>query len=237
MLSGRYPSDDFADLRPRLTWDRLRERGHARARARSESPSPTAARFPIAASTACSSRASAAPGRASASSTRRWSSRAASARRSCSAPRAGASSRSLTTACSCRLPRASPARCRSGRRTRSAGRWSSDARSARSCARSWPCRLLPAIERLVAPPRSRRAGGREPAALSRRSDHGRRRRARRPHGAHRALPRRARRLARLRPLARSAAASTPRGRWPSSNAPAPKRGSTSKRCGPTTGSW
>ncbi len=23
MLSGRYPSDDFADLRPRLTWDRL----------------------------------------------------------------------------------------------------------------------------------------------------------------------------------------------------------------------
>src|SRR5206468_325705 len=24
MLSGRYPSDDFADLRPRLTWDRLK---------------------------------------------------------------------------------------------------------------------------------------------------------------------------------------------------------------------
>src|SRR5512145_907142 len=25
MLSGRYPSDDFADLRPRLTWDRLND--------------------------------------------------------------------------------------------------------------------------------------------------------------------------------------------------------------------
>ena len=23
MLSGRYPSDEFADLRPRLTWDRV----------------------------------------------------------------------------------------------------------------------------------------------------------------------------------------------------------------------
>jgi ATP-dependent Lhr-like helicase len=30
MLSGRYPSDDFADLRPRLTWDRLKNRLLAR---------------------------------------------------------------------------------------------------------------------------------------------------------------------------------------------------------------
>ncbi len=30
MLSGRYPSDDFADLRPRLTWDRLNNRLTAR---------------------------------------------------------------------------------------------------------------------------------------------------------------------------------------------------------------
>src|SRR4051794_4893565 len=30
MLSGRYPSDDFADLRPRLTWDRLKNRLAAR---------------------------------------------------------------------------------------------------------------------------------------------------------------------------------------------------------------
>jgi ATP-dependent Lhr-like helicase len=30
MLSGRYPSDDFADLRPRLTWDRLKNQLVAR---------------------------------------------------------------------------------------------------------------------------------------------------------------------------------------------------------------
>jgi ATP-dependent helicase Lhr and Lhr-like helicase len=30
MLSGRYPSDDFADLRPRLTWDRLKNEATAR---------------------------------------------------------------------------------------------------------------------------------------------------------------------------------------------------------------
>jgi ATP-dependent Lhr-like helicase len=30
MLSGRYPSDDFADLRPRITWDRLKNRLTAR---------------------------------------------------------------------------------------------------------------------------------------------------------------------------------------------------------------
>ncbi len=30
MLSGRYPSDDFADLRPRLTWDRLKDTVTAR---------------------------------------------------------------------------------------------------------------------------------------------------------------------------------------------------------------
>ena len=34
MLSGRYPSDEFADLRPRLTWDRLNARLSAREGAR-----------------------------------------------------------------------------------------------------------------------------------------------------------------------------------------------------------
>ncbi len=34
MLSGRYPSDDFADLRPRLTWDRLNNTATAREGAR-----------------------------------------------------------------------------------------------------------------------------------------------------------------------------------------------------------
>ena len=54
MLSGRYPSDEFAELRPRITWDRLRgTRARAR-RARSAWPSPTPAPSPTAASTACS---------------------------------------------------------------------------------------------------------------------------------------------------------------------------------------
>jgi ATP-dependent helicase Lhr and Lhr-like helicase len=34
MLSGRYPSDDFADLRPRITWDRLKNQVAAREGAR-----------------------------------------------------------------------------------------------------------------------------------------------------------------------------------------------------------
>jgi ATP-dependent helicase Lhr and Lhr-like helicase len=34
MLSGRYPSDDFADLRPRLTWDRIENMVTARAGAK-----------------------------------------------------------------------------------------------------------------------------------------------------------------------------------------------------------
>ena len=60
MLSGRYPSDDFADLRPRLTWDRLERHADRARRARSASRSSTAARFPTAGSTACSWSASAA---------------------------------------------------------------------------------------------------------------------------------------------------------------------------------
>ena len=54
MLSGRYPSDEFAELRPRVTWDRVDGTVVAPRRAPSGSPSPTAARFPTAGSTACS---------------------------------------------------------------------------------------------------------------------------------------------------------------------------------------
>ena len=107
--------------------------------------------------------------RASASSTRRWCSRAASARPSCSAPRPGASRRSPTTACSSRRRRASRARCRSGRARRRAGRSSSAARSARwsaRCRRSRPPRRSTRLEQRA---RSRSPGGREPAAVPRRS--------------------------------------------------------------------
>jgi ATP-dependent helicase Lhr and Lhr-like helicase len=111
---------------PALTWDRLKgtaqraRRGAARGRhQRRHDPRPRALRRVP--------RRRARPGAASASWTRRWSSRAASARPSCSAPRRGASRRSPTTACSSRPRPASRARCRSGRRTRRDGRSNSGA--------------------------------------------------------------------------------------------------------------
>jgi ATP-dependent Lhr-like helicase len=88
MLDGRYPSEEFGELRPRIVWDRVA--GTIRA------PSPTRARSPTAGYSPSTSRTAA----ASASSTRRWSTRRARARSSCSAPRAGGSRRSRATASS-----------------------------------------------------------------------------------------------------------------------------------------
>ena len=101
-----------------------------RAKAPSASRSPTAARFPTADCTASSWSAPGRAARASASSTKRWCSRAGSAKPSCSARRRGGSRRSRTTACWCRRRPASRARCRSGRATAPAGRSSSAWRSA-----------------------------------------------------------------------------------------------------------
>ena len=100
----------------------------ARAEAPARSPSRTPARSPTAASSwsPCPTAA------ASASWTRRWSTRRARARRSCSARRAGGSRRSVATAWSSRPRRARPARSRSGRATASAVRRSWARRSADS---------------------------------------------------------------------------------------------------------
>ena len=103
MLSGRYPSDEFAELRPRITWDRIGGhaqgapgRAPARDHQRRHDPRPRPLRrVPRGAATA-SDRC------ASASSTRRWCSSRARATCSCSARRRGASRRSRTTACRCR---------------------------------------------------------------------------------------------------------------------------------------
>ena len=94
MLDGRYPSQEFGELRPRIVWDRvggtIRARqgaAPARGHERRHDPRPRPVRrrrCPTAA--------------ASASSTRRWSTRRARARRSCSAPRRGGSRRSAATA-------------------------------------------------------------------------------------------------------------------------------------------
>ena len=239
MLSGRYPSDEFAELRPRLTWDRVDEhadgaRGRAarrRHQRRHHSRSRTLRRLP--------GRRARPGARGSASSTRRWSSRAASATPSCSAPRPGASRRSRTTACWCRPRRASRARCRSGRRLRRAGRSSSGAhigelmRELRAA-----CRRPRAIQRLVDAPRPRCSSAAEnllrylddQAAADRRGPG-------RSHHRHRALPRRARRLAHLRALAVRRPHPRAVGDGGRSSARAPRPASTSRRCGPTTASW
>ena len=105
MLAGRYPSDEFAELRPRIVWDRTgghdpRPNGRSPARRHERrAPSRTAG------SSASSSRTAAG---ASASSTRRWCTRPARGRRSSSAPRPGGSRRSRAIACSSRRRRVSP---------------------------------------------------------------------------------------------------------------------------------
>jgi ATP-dependent Lhr-like helicase len=130
MLSGRYPSDEFAELRPRLTWDRVAGTLTAREGAKRVAianggtiPGPRAVRRVPA-------RRAARRRPRSASSTKKWCSRAASARPSSSAPPRGGLSRSRTIACSSRPRQASRARCRSGKATAPAGRWSSDSPSA-----------------------------------------------------------------------------------------------------------
>ena len=75
-----------------------------------------------------------------------------------------------------------------------AGRWAPSSRAAGTGRRG-------AVERLRDGPRARRAGRRQPGRLPRRAGRGHRRRARRPHDRGRALPRRDRRLAGVRPLA------------------------------------
>ena len=145
-------------LRPRIVWDRqrgrgARARGHAAGggRQRRHDPRPRALRRLPGGAGARSRRG------AWASSTRRWCSRAARATSSCSARRAGASSRSPATACwSTRRP-ASRARCRSGRPTAARARSSSGARSARSRASSRRCPREAARERLAQRARPRRA--------------------------------------------------------------------------------
>ena len=71
MLAGRYPSDDFAELRPRITWDRASNLLRARPGANAW-PSPVEARFPTGDCSVCSwSVPSRPPGWAN--STRKWS--------------------------------------------------------------------------------------------------------------------------------------------------------------------
>ena len=137
MLSGRYPSEDFAGLRPRLVWDRTTGTLTGRPAA-SGWPSATPARSRTAGCSACSWPAGRLTGPAGtpaglASSTRRWSTSPESATSSCSARRPGGSRTSPPTRCSSRPRRASQAGCRSGKAMLRVVRPSWVQRSARSC--------------------------------------------------------------------------------------------------------
>ncbi len=150
MLAGRYPSDEFAELRaaarlgPRDRHPhRPPRRAAARRHLRRHHPRPRAVRR-------LPRRPARAPAAGSASSTRRWSTSRGSATCSPSARRPGASRTSPTTGCSSRPRPACPGGCRSGRATRSAAPPSWAGRSARSSARSRRCRRQAARERVTA---------------------------------------------------------------------------------------
>ncbi len=188
MLAGRYPSDEFAELRPRIVWDRtagvVRGRdGAKRLAVISGGTIPDRGLYGVFMADV------AAP--AWASSTRRWCTRPARARCSSWARARGGSSRSPATACWSRPRRACPASCRSGRATASAGRTSWARPSARPRARAafGPLDTLAAANLADVP--GRPGAGHRGGAL-------------RPHDRDRALPRRAGRLARSACSRRSA---------------------------------
>ncbi len=137
LLAGRYPSDEFAELRPRLVWDR--DGGTLTGRPGSQRLAVTSGgAIPTAACSPSTWWASDSPG--SANSTRRWSTSPAWATCSRSAPPVGGSRRSPTTGC-WSVPRTGcPDGCRSGTATVSAVPPNSARPSAASCASCRPAR-------------------------------------------------------------------------------------------------
>ena len=220
MLAGRYPSDEFAELRPRIVWDRtggvVRGRdGAKRLAVISGGTIPDRGLYGV--FMADGGRAGGRAGRGDGVRGPR------TARCSSWARARGGSSRSPATACWSRRRRACPASCRSGRATASAGPTSWGGRSG-AAARTREFGPLDPLR------------GRQPHHLPRRPGAGHRRGALRPHDRDRALPRRARRLAGLRALAVRRRGCTPRGRWWSRRACPSSSASRSRRCGQTTAS-
>ena len=134
MLAGRYPSDEFAELAPRVVWDRtdgtVRGRGGARQLA-VQNAGTIPDRGPL---RGVPRRRQHARRRAGRGDGLRGAHRAdVHARRL----DAGGSRRSPATACWSPPRRAFPAPCRSGKARASAARWSSGVRSASSRASSW----------------------------------------------------------------------------------------------------
>ena len=138
LLAGRYPSDEFAELRPRLVWDRdagtLTGRPGAQWLAvTSGGTIPDRGMFAVTLAEGVDESGGRPAADGWASSTRRWSTSRASTTSSRSAPPAGGSRRSPTTASSSRRRSASRRGCRSGRATPSDGPTSSARPSATSC--------------------------------------------------------------------------------------------------------
>ena len=153
MLAGRYPSEDFAGLRPRIVWDRvagtIRARpGAQRLAVTSGGTIPDRGLFGVFLASDTGSGHTGTNSRGGwGNSTRRWCTSRGSATCSCSAPAHGGSRTSRRTGCWSRPRPASRASCRSGTATPPAGPPNS-ARPSAEPAASWP---QPARPR---PPRS-----------------------------------------------------------------------------------
>ena len=205
MLAGAYPSDEFAELKPRLAWDRVADTVEGRRDARvvavtSGGTIPDRGLYGVFVAGEAGT-----PGPAGGRAGRGDGLRAAGrdARRRHRPGRQQLAGRRDHAGPRHRGARArgSRASSRSGRATPSAGRSSWAARSAPSCARSratWPAGRRAgrrALARLRRAPSPRPAGGREPRRLPGGRARGRGRPADRPPDRRGAVPRRAGRLA------------------------------------------
>ena len=198
MLSGRYPSDDFAELRPRVTWDRVNGTVMARQGAKRVAIANAGTipdrglvrRVPVRRREGQGARRRA----------RRGNGVRGARRRNVPARRLDVAHRSDHARSRARLAgsrRAGQDAVLEGRRpgpARSSSAW----RSASWCAICASRSRADALATLAARSRPRRARQRQPAEVSRRATRRHRRRARRSHDPDRAVARRPRRLARRR---------------------------------------
>ena len=234
MLAGRYPSDEFAELRPRLVWDRVGgtltgRPGAQRLAVTSGGTIPDRGLFGVFLVGRRRSRRGRRAGRGDGlrvAGRRRVHPRLDLLADRGHHPRPGARRRRR---------RDSRGGCRSGRATRSAGRSSSGGRSGAFTRELGGLTPAQARARVMAAGPGRLGRG-QPAGLPGRAAPGHRPPARRPHRRGRAVPRRARRLAGRRSTRRSAPRCTRRGRWSSPPGCASATASTCRRCTPTTAS-
>ena len=195
LLAGRYPSEEFSELRPRVVWNRVTDTVRARDGAKrlavtSGGTIPDRGLFGVFLPDGTRGRRA-----------RRGDGLREPAGRDVPARRLDVAHRGHHV----RAGHGHAGAGRAGqdavlaRRPARAGRSSWGGRSAPSCASCASSPPREAIDRAPRGLRPRRAGRGQPAAVRQRAGRGHRRRPRRPHDRHRALPRRDRRLADLHP--------------------------------------